>query len=101
MKILGSIHTYNEQIVGPLGGLLRQTHPVDGILVIDNASTAVLPKFASSNKVTLVRNPENLGVSGAVIKGIQYALEHDYDWIWVFDADGTPHDDALEKLMDL
>jgi GT2 family glycosyltransferase len=32
---------------------------------------------------------------------MRVALEQDYDWIWVFDADSIPQPDALEKLLGL
>ena len=101
MRILGYIHSYNDAIAKSLEGLLRQTHPLDQILVIDNGSTSPLPEPTLSNKVTVIRLPENLGTSGAVKKGLEYALEYKYDWIWVLDADGVARDDALEKLVGL
>jgi len=33
--------------------------------------------------------------------GYIYALEHGYDWMWVFDADCAPAPDALEKVLQL
>ena len=41
----------------------------------------------------------NLGTSGAIIKGLAHALEHGFDFTWVFDADSVPEPDALEKLL--
>jgi GT2 family glycosyltransferase len=49
----------------------------------------------------VLRHAENLGTSGAVHAGFRYALDHEYDWIWVFDADSHPDPDALEKLLQL
>jgi rhamnosyltransferase len=49
----------------------------------------------------MVHHGHNTGTSGAIGSGMQFALEHGYDWIWVFDADSTPEPDALEKLLDL
>src|SRR5262249_22631207 len=43
----------------------------------------------------------NTGTSGAVISGLRYALEREYDWVWVFDADSAPRADALAELLDL
>ena len=33
--------------------------------------------------------------------GIEYALEHQYDWIWILDADSVPRPNALELLTRL
>ena len=101
MRILGYIGTYNEAIDLPLGALQRQTCPLDEILVVDNASSRGSPRGPLPAQVTLIRNRENLGPSGAIETGLQYAMEHNYDWIWIFDADSAPHDDALEKLVSL
>ena len=101
MRILGYIGTYNEGIDRPLEGLQRQTYPVDEILIVDNASSCCSPQGPLPPKVTLIRNRENLGPSGAIETGLKYAADHNYDWIWIFDADSTPHDDALGKLVSL
>ena len=45
--------------------------------------------------------PRIWGTSGAVHSGFGFALEHGYDWIWLFDADSLPEPDALEKLLEL
>jgi GT2 family glycosyltransferase len=102
MRILAHIHTFNDVgiIDGAIESMLRQTHPVDAILVVDNGSTDGTLDRPSLRHATVLRHPENRGTSGTVFTGIQYALDHDYDWIWVFDADSIPEPDALEKLLD-
>ena len=103
MRVLAHIHTFNDAdiIDGTIAAVLRQTRPVDGILVVDNASTDGTLEQPSIKQATVLRHAENRGTSGAIITGFGYALEHDYDWIWVFDADSVPEPDALEKLLDL
>jgi rhamnosyltransferase len=101
MKLLAYIGTFNETIERPLQGLLAQTRPVDEILVVDNASTRDVPQGPFSKKVTVVHNSVNLGPGGAIGTGLQYGLVHGYDWMWVFDADSAPREDALEKLIEL
>ena len=41
MRVLAHIHTLNDAdiIDRTIGAVLRQTRPVDGILVVDNASS--------------------------------------------------------------
>ena len=101
MKILGHIHTYNDEDVinSSLASLLRQTYPVDKIVIVDNASTDRTLQRAFPDQVTIIRHSENLGTSGAVVSGMKYALDYDYDWIWIFDADSAPCPDALEQLL--
>lgn len=103
MRILAHIHTFNDAdiIERTIEAVRRQTRPVDGILVVDNASSDGTLEQACLVGITVVRHQENLGTSGAVVTGFRHALAQDYDWIWIFDADSTPHPDALEKLLDL
>jgi len=103
MRVLAHIHTFNDAdiIDRTIEAVLRQTRPVDGILVVDNASTDGTLDRPSLKHATVLRHPENRGTSGAVVSGLRFALEHDYDWLWVFDADSIPEPDALEKLLDL
>jgi len=103
MKILGHIHSFNDEEVidRSLAALLGQTYALDEILIVDNASTDGTLRRSFPDKVTVIRHLENRGTSGAVITGFEYALKKQYDWIWVFDADSAPHKHALEKLMEL
>jgi GT2 family glycosyltransferase len=103
MRILAHIFTFNDADVidRTIEAMLRQTRPVDGILVVDNGSTDGTLDRPSLKHAIVMRNQENLGASGAVGGGIRFALEHEYDWIWVFDADNFPEPDALEKLLEL
>lgn len=103
MRILGHIHSFNDEEVidRSLTALLKQTHALDHIVLVDNGSTdgTLLRHFPEN--VTVIRHSENRGTSGAVITGFQYAIDHGYEWIWLFDADTAPHRDALERLVGL
>jgi GT2 family glycosyltransferase len=103
MRVLAHIHTFNDAdiIDRTIEALLRQTHPVDEILVVDNGSTDGTLEQPSARKATVLHHRENLGTSGAVVSGLRFALEQDYDWAWVFDADSIPEPNALEQLLDL
>ena len=103
MRVLAHVHTFNDADVidRAITALERQTRPVDGILVVDNASTDGTTERPSLKNASVLRHPENRGTSGAVHSGFRFALERNYDWIWVFDADSAPAPDALEKLLDL
>ena len=103
MKILVLIAAYNQAdtVGATVQAVLRQTFPVEEILVVDNASTDAIDGSAFSNAVTFIRNRLNLGISGAVTTGLDYALSHGYDWMWALDADSKPRPDALELLTGL
>jgi GT2 family glycosyltransferase len=101
MKVLGYVHTYNDADVidATIQALCDQTYPLPEILLIDNASTDDTLDRGFPRKVTIIRNNQNLGTSGAVAAGMAYALEHGYDWIYILDADSTPAPDAVENLL--
>jgi|SRR5277367_3693866 GT2 family glycosyltransferase len=101
MRVLAHIHTRNEAgfIDQALGALQCQTRPPDAIIVVDNASTDGTLDRAFPKKATIVRNAEDLGTSGSIRVGFTHALEHEFDWIWVLDADSVPEPDALENLL--
>ncbi len=101
MRVLAHIHTLNDvDFIGQaLDGLHRQTRPPDGIVIVDNGSTDGTVDRTFPAGVSVIRNATNLGTSGAIIKGLAHALEHNFDWTWVFDADSVPEPDALEKLL--
>jgi len=103
VRILGHIHTFNDDDVidQTLSALLNQTLPLDEIVIVDNGSQDDTLNRTFLEKVHVIRHGENLGTSGAVHTGFQYALENNYDWIWLFDADSVPRKDALEKLLEL
>ena len=103
MKILAHIHTLNDEevIEQSFAAVSNQTHPVQEILVVDNGSTDDTLRKLASKPVTVIRHSKNLGTSGAVVTGMQYAIDHGYDWIWIFDADGAPRQDSLAKLLEL
>jgi glycosyltransferase involved in cell wall biosynthesis len=103
MRVLAHVHTLNDAdiIDGTIEAVLRQTRPVDAILLVDNASTDATLDQPSVRHTTVLRHTKNLGTSGAVYSGFRFALEHDYDWIWIFDADSVPDPDALQKLFEL
>ena len=103
MRVLAHIHTFNDAdiIDETIAAVRRQTRPVDGLIVVDNASTDGTLECPSLRDVEIIRHRDNLGTSGAVHSGFRYALDHGYDWIWVLDADSIVAPDALEKLLEL
>jgi len=101
MRVLAHVHTFNDAdvIEQVLEALRCQTRSPDAILIVDNASTDGTLDRTFPENVTIIRNSENLGPSGAVRIGFTHALGHGFDWVWIFDADSVPEPDALESLL--
>ncbi len=127
-KICAVVLTYNRKklLLECLEALKNQTRPLDGIFLIDNASTDGTPelllekgyikelppenlkeswektfeiKLPNGNKILLhyVRMHENIG-TGGFHEGLKRGYEKGYDWLWLMDDDAEPYTDALEKI---
>jgi GT2 family glycosyltransferase len=97
--------TYNAERTVPrqVEALLRQTRPLQEMLVVDNASSdgtcALLEKRYP--QVKILRMPENVGIGGGLAVGMAYAaIERRHDWVWTLDQDSVPNDDALQALLE-
>jgi len=96
--------TYNGAAVlaQHLRALQNQSHPLDEIVVVDNASTDETRELLASDfpDVTVLNLPENIGVGGGLATGLAYAaLEKSYAWVWTFDQDSLPSPHALDRLL--
>src|SRR5579871_6870657 len=85
-----------------LNQLRRQTHRLDEIIVVDNASTDNTRQLLQSEfpEVTVLPLAKNVGIGGGLAAGLQYAaFQKKYDWIWTFDQDSIPPRDGLQRLL--
>jgi GT2 family glycosyltransferase len=85
-----------------MDALLGQTHPLQEIVVVDNASTDGTRELLAEQypQVTVLSMKENMGAAGAWAKGLSYAaLEKGHDWVWTFDHDSVPEANSLESLL--
>ena len=65
------------------------------IIIVDNGS---VDKFID-NKLQIIRNEENLGFSGGNNVGIQYALDHDADYIVILNNDTIVDKNLISELL--
>lgn len=107
LTIFMVVVTYNRKdlLVQCLSAALGQSKPLDGIVVVDNASTDGTREFLRSegflsrDNVTLLSLEENSGGAGGFYTGLKYAMDNGADWVWMMDDDAVPNPDALEKLL--
>ena len=110
--------TYNRKtlLLECLEALRKQTRPVDGIYIIDNASTDETPEVLKESgyipelppselaepyeiehqisnlvngepiKIFYVRMHENTGGAGGFYEGVKRGYEKGYDWLWLMDC---------------
>lgn len=106
-RIAAVVVTYNRKsLLGEcLDGLLRQTHTIDAIFILDNASTDGTQEFLKDRgylqeeRIQYVRLPSNTGGAGGFHAGLRYAFDAGYDWFWLMDDDVEAFPDGLEKLL--
>ena len=106
MKILASVLTHNRKnlLKRCISALDNQTRKGFDILIIDNGSTdgtmEMLNDLKSRHHAMDVITQENLGSAGGWSRAIKFALENDFDFIWLMDDDGYPDSKALEVLTE-
>lgn len=103
-RILVVIVTYNAMkwLSNCLGSLIESTSNPD-VFVVDNGSQDGTQSFIQQNfpDVNLIQNKENLGFGKANNIGIQYAIDHDYDYVYLLNQDAWIMPETLEKLIDI
>ena len=71
------------------------------LFVLDNDSTDGSADYVQANfpAAKLIRSAENLGFSKANNLGMQYALDHGYDYVYLLNQDAWLEEGALDKLV--
>src|SRR5215469_5963842 len=84
-----------------LHSLLQQTRPLDCILVVDNASTDGTLSLLDAEFPFLkqLRLNKNIGGAGGFRAGMQWAYDHDYEWVWVMDDDIEVLPECLDTML--
>jgi len=104
MSVASVTVVYNGEHVIPrhLDAILAQSHRVDELIVVNNASTDRTSSLLARlyPEVTVLNLPTNEGVGGGYVAGLQYAIARGHDWVWQFDQDSIPANDALAYLLD-
>jgi GT2 family glycosyltransferase len=102
-KVVATILTRNrrELLRESIRAVLAQTRPVDGLIVVDNASTDGTSELLEDEfpDVPVIALPENLGATGGFYEAIAAARRTGADWFWLLDDDSIARPDALAELL--
>jgi len=106
MRVCAVVVSFNrlEKLGNCITAIGKQTHQVDHLIVVDNASTDGSDRYIEglrSPTFTPVQLRENLGGAGGFWRGIREAGRGDYDFIWVMDDDCVPEPDCLLRLLEV
>ena len=108
MKVCAVVVTYNRcaWLIECLQTLLAQSRALDGIVVVNNASTDDTQTAVDALAVQhptmgwhIAHNTQNTGGAGGFAQGMHMAHEAGYDWIWVMDDDVLVRENALADLL--
>jgi dolichol-phosphate mannosyltransferase len=104
-RILVSLATYNERDnLAPLLAEIHKAVPAAHLLVIDDNSPdgtgQLADELAADNpRIHVLHRPGKLGLGTAILAGMRYALENDYDLFVNMDADFSHHPRYLPALL--
>jgi dolichol-phosphate mannosyltransferase len=106
VRILVSLATYNERDnLAPLLAEIHKAVPSAELLVIDDNSPDGTGRLADEladgdPRLHVLHRPGKLGLGTAILTGMRYALEHDYDWFVNMDADFSHHPRYLPAILE-
>lgn len=102
-RVAAYITAYEDQLAleACVLAICKQSFPVQKIFVIDNSQIQLklTSQIVDLEAIVFEHHPENVGVSGGLKMGFQWAIENGYDFLWTFDQDSEPEIDCLEKLL--
>src|ERR671932_2348661 len=107
-SVAAAVVTYNrrELLLECVDAVLAQTHPVQRLFVVDNASTDGTEQHVRArgaldgDGVEYVRLDHNAGGAGGFAEAVRLAREAGCDWIWLMDDDSEPLQDSLHRLLE-
>ena len=84
-----------------LASVYQTTYKDFDIVLVDNASTddSVLQLKQHHPEIILLQNEQNTGFTGGNNKGMQYALDHGYEYVLLLNNDVAVEKDFLEPLL--
>lgn len=98
-KTLIIIPAYNvaEHISSLLSQLIKYKN---NCLIVDDGSTDDTNKVINKERFNSIRIRHNLGVSGATVVGLEYALRKGFEKVVLMDADGQHDPEDLDNFFD-
>ncbi len=107
MRVLAVVVTFNRlSLLQRLVARLEEIGDLDGVLVVDNASTDGTAEWLAGREPQSSAVPvrhrtldRNRGGAGGFHHGLAWAVEEGADRVWLMDDDGLPDPDCLATLL--
>ena len=99
-KVAAYITAYQdiEALNKTITAIQKQSYTVSEILIVDNSEKAIISEKNYQN-IIVEFHPENIGVDGGINIAIKWAIQKEYDFLWLFDQDSQPVENNLEILL--
>jgi len=81
-----------------INAIRAQTKQITAIIVVDNDSKDGTRQWLKKQPDLILIENSNSGGAGGFARGIDYAMQQNFHWIWCMDDDGKPALDAFEKV---
>lgn len=106
-KIAAYITAYEdkEALLKCINCIQQQSYPISKIFIIDNSLVPLIKTDSveqdkiNTNSLIIEHYPTNIGIASGLTRGIQWAIEKEYDFLWTFDQDSQPPSNILEDLV--
>ena len=100
IRTLIAIPAFNEEAsIGAVLKDLREHHPLEHVIVIDDGSRDGTSAIALAAGVRVIRHSINLGVGAAMGTAFKFAARHGYEALVQVDADGQHRPEFLGLLL--
>ena len=101
LRKLAIVPAYNEEaMVGRVVREIQRHAPDFDIVVVDDGSLDATAAVADREGATVLRQPFNLGIGGAMQAGYKYALHRDYDVAIQVDGDGQHKPEYIPMMLE-
>lgn len=101
------IPTYNEavNIERMIKAILSISNQIDVLIIDDNSSdnTAGIVEnlMKNDNRIHIIKRPKKMGLGTAYVTGFNFALQHNYNFVFEMDADFSHDPNDLPRFIEL
>lgn len=102
-EVCCGIVTYNPQLERLSDCITSVSNQVYEIIIFDNGSRNIddiKNEVLQYKNVKIVSNEVNLGIATALSRIMNYAYEHDYDWVISLDQDSVLKEGTVRKYLE-
>ncbi len=92
IPICACIITYNPNLKRLRECIDSIINQVDALVIVDNNSSNkddIYYKYNDKSNISIIFNESNLGLSKALNQGMQWAIDHSFEWVLTLDQDSV------------